>query len=505
MSISFTPEGLQVYEPDGPVLTEAFWDRSEFSVIQGPIGSGTSSMCCHKIFVISCEQEPDREGVRKSRWLIVRESYPQLEKTTIKTWLDWFAEEVFGDFRRSVPPTHMVRVPHPSGDGTTVEIELIFIAIDSPEVAENIAASFEITGFWVNEAQFVEKAVIDELLSRCGRYPPPKDGAGATWFGGFADMNAPVEGHWIPYMRGDIPLPDEWTDDMKAEMTPPEGWRFFMQPPGLIEVMEDGRPTYHPNPAAENQKHLVKPYMQQIRGKKKSWIDRRVLNKTGLYAEGKAVYESFSEMEHISEVDLYPTPGATVFVGLDFGRDPAAVMGQCFQGEWRVMEELIGDNVSAEIFAPKLKRFLAEKFPGHEMIFGGDPRGRDGTQATETTAYDIFATHGMRVEQATTDNDPELRRSTVDKVLDRRNGLQISPRCLVLKTGMAGGYHYPKIKGTTGLYAPRPKKNRYSHPVEAMENMMLIGGEGDNIVLGSRTRPAPAKMPKRRVRLRKFA
>ena len=38
MALAITKNGLRVYEPDGEVLTEAFWDRSKFSVIQGPVG-----------------------------------------------------------------------------------------------------------------------------------------------------------------------------------------------------------------------------------------------------------------------------------------------------------------------------------------------------------------------------------------------------------------------------------------------------------------------------------
>ena len=499
-----------VYEPDGEVLSGFFWDRSKFGVIQGPIGSGTSSCCCHKIWVLACEQEPDLDGVRRSRWIVARTTYKELRETTIKTWLEWFPENVWGGMIRAEPAIHRLvdvgrggpRV-HPSGDGTFVDCEVIFLALPDPDVAESVLASYEITGFFVNEGQFFEKAVIDELLSRCSRYPSMKNGPGATWYGGFMDMNAPVEGHWVPYMRGDLPLPVDMDDDEKAGFEKPDEWGFFVQPPGLIEAKVEGKVVYQPNPLAENQRNLKESYLDKIKGKPKAWIDRRVLNKVGLYVDGKAVYPTFSEVEHVAKRDLEAIDGAPIIVGLDFGREPAAAFCQCVNGRWVVLSELIGQNESAQIFAPKVKRHLAQKYPGFRAEFWGDPRGADGGQNMETTAYDVFNAHGMRVLPATTDNNPEMRRSTVEAVLQRRNGLLVNPACLVSKTGFAGGYHYPKVKGISGVFQERPRKNRYSHIIEAIENALLGGGEGDTVVIGMRERSRPSPVRRHKIRMRR--
>lgn len=512
MALPRTETGELVYIPDGKVLNEWFWDRSRFSCIQGPIGSGTSTAGCQRIWVLAMDQEPDLDGVRRTRWIVSRETYKELRETTVKTWLDWFPEDVWGPFIRSEPMYHQLRQPaagggwelidHPDGK-TKIDCEVIFLAIDDPDTAEKVLASYEITGFFKNEGQFTEKAVIDELLSRCGRYPSMRNGPGATWYGGWMDMNAPVEGHWIPYMRGDIPLPVDMSDDEKMAFDTPSDWRFYVQPPGLLERIVDGRPVYSPNPDAENQTHLVEPYMLKVLGKKKSWIDRRVLNKVGISVDGKSVYPTFSEDEHVNPFEVPPTRGLPVVVGLDFGREPAAGFLQEKNGTWTVHTELIGDNESAELFAPRVKRHLAQHYPGFEAHFWGDPRGGDGTQATEQTAFDIFRKHGMKVLPATMDNNPEMRRSTVEAVLERRNAFKVNPSCLVAKRGFAGGYHYRKIKGLAGQYAPKPVKNTYSHIVEAIENALLGGGEGYSTVRGTSDRPKPVTMQRQRMRLRR--
>ncbi|GGE29983.1 hypothetical protein GCM10011360_17570 [Primorskyibacter flagellatus] len=499
-----TERGNFLYETDGEVLTRFFWDRSKFACIQGPIGSGTSTASCHKIWTLAMDQAPDFDKVRRTRWIITRDTYKSLRETTVKTWLEWFPEEDWGQFIRSEPMFHHLKRDHPSGDGTKIDCEVIFLALPDPEVAEAVLASYEITGFFMNEGQFAQKEIVDELLSRCSRYPSMKNGSGATWFGGWMDMNAPTEGHWVPYMRGDIPLPPEMDEDERLAYVKPDDWVFFVQPPGLIEEIVDGRPVYHPNPKAENQKNLRESYMEKIKGKKRSWIDRRVLNKVGLHMEGKPVYPTFSEVDHIHPEDVEAKEGIPIVVGLDFGREPAAAFLQNVNGLWTIHSELIGENESAELFAPRVKRHLKKFYPEHKVTFWGDPRGKDGTQATETTAYLVFENHGMPIIPATNDNDPELRRSTVEMVLERRNGLRVNPSCITIKRGFAGGYHYRKIKGVVGMFAPQPMKNSYSHVIEAVENALIGGGEGYALVDNpNRERRQPSPIKPRKVSLRR--
>lgn len=499
MALATTEGGLFLYEPDGAVLEAYLADRSRLSVVQGPVGSGTSSASCHKLWMIANEQRPDVDGVRRTRWIVSRATYKELRDTTLPTWLEWFPEAVWGSLERSEPMRHTLRRPHWSGDGTTTEAQVVFLALPDAMTAKQVLASFEITGFFQNEAQFVEKGVTTLLLSRCARYPSMKNGPGATWYGGFIDMNAPEEGHWVPYMRGDVPLPRDWTDDQKAEFKRPRDWRFFVQPPGLLEKKVDGEWVYEPNPKAENQKWLKQTYLERIQGWSKRQIDQLVLNKVMLSQDGQPVYPTFNEVDHVLPKDAEALAGFPLVVGLDFGRQPAALIMQNRSQSWYALAELIGDNESAQLFAPRLKRFLAQRFPGFEFEFYGDPRGADGTQATEATAYDIFRANGMRVRPATTDNNPEMRRSTMEKVLERRRGLLVNPSCTMFKTGMAGGYHYKRIQGSGGVHSDKPAKNGYSHIVEAGENALLGGGEGWEVVHAPnvhRLRPSPVVRPK---------
>lgn len=504
MSSLVTREGLQVYVPDGRVLSQFFWSEARVQIVQGPVGSGTSSACFQKLHRLSHEQEPDFDGVRRTRWVILADTYPNHEKKTIKTYLEWFPQTKFGQLRMATPPTVTHRLDHPDGE-TTIESEWIFMAAETIEQAMALTPSLEITGLFANEIQLQEKDVLMAFLKRTNRYPSKKNGPGATWYGMIADMNAPVEGHFVPYMRqapGDPPLPRDWDDETKNKFIAPAGWEFFLQPPGLIEEMHNGEITYRENPEAENQKWLADGYyLEKADDFTKAEIDSDIMNRVTLRRSGKPVYPLFSRSDHVLRVAKAAEPGFPIVVGLDFGREPAAAFCQKVRGTWYVLSELIGSGESAAIFAPRVKEHLAEYYPGYQALLWGDPRGADGTQATEQTAFGVFRDFGMNVLAAPGENSPELRRSTMDTVLQRRNGLKSNPDNIMINNGMSGGYHYPKIKGT-GIFREKPLKNAYSHVCEALENAILGGGEGSSPVAGS-NKPAPVVHKRERFRFRR--
>jgi hypothetical protein len=307
-------------------------------------------------------------------------------------------------------------------------------------------------------------------------------------------------------MRGDMPMPADWSEDLKRQFKKPNEWDFFTQPAGLIEEIVDGKRVYKPNPAAENQRWQTQSYMDMISNNPpQDWIDERIMNRTGLPKGGKPVYPLFFSPDHVALEDARPVAGIPIIVGLDAGRFPAATFCQCVNGEWKAFSELIGVDESASIFAPKVKRHLAVKYPGFDALFYGDPRGGDRRDNVETTSYDIFEANGMKVRAASSDNNTELRRSSVNTVLARRNGLKINPSCMTLKIGMAGGYQFKKTT-QPGVADDDPKlnKNIYSHICEAFENAILGGGEGFAIVRNPNQHKAtPSPIRRHKVNLRR--
>ncbi|TNE43432.1 MAG: hypothetical protein EP341_11460 [Sphingomonadales bacterium] len=451
--------------------------------------------------------------------MIVRNTFDQLKQTTLKTWKYWFVEKArgaFGDVKMSNPPEHNILWDLP--DGTRVMVELIFLSLDSDEDVAKLL-SMECTGVWFNEVQFSEKAIFDAAHSRAmqGRYPPKMDG-GPTWKGVIADLNAPPEGHWLPYMRGDIPLPLEWDDDQRREYARPDDWKFFIQPPGLIEVFENGRLTgYVENTreererlglddldaVAENGKWLTESYLALIKGKPKSWVDTYVMNRVGLYRKGKPVFESFVPERHVAKERLQYQPEWPLIVGLDFARNPAAVIGQLIRGQLYILDEFGMENVSAGTFAPLLKQRIAKNFPSvfstdsAGIQFWGDPTGDSKGQGTDLTPYQIFRSHGMAVAPAPGNNALSLRLEAVEsllsKMIDGSPALLLDPMLRTLKAGMGGAYHFARIQGQAGRYHETPYKDRYSDFCDALQYLCLGAGLGFQALNPGSSMPKPNK------------
>ncbi len=482
------------YSPPGETLRQFMLSNSFFRGVRGPIGSGKSVACCAEILHRAVEQQAGPDGIKRTRWAVVRNTNPQLKTTTIKTWLDWFPEDIWGKFNWSPPYTHHIR----KGD---LDIEVIFLALDRPEDIKKLL-SLELTGGFINEAREVPKSIVDALTSRVRRYPSMKDG-GPTWSGVWADTNAPEDDHWWPIMSGESPIPDYMTREDALTLIKPENWEFFTQPPAMEEIRdhEGNISGYKLNPLRENGAHVdVRYYKELITGKSRSWIDVYVLNRLGHTADGKPVYPQYVDEKHVSKDPLSVNPLLPIYVGMDFGLTPAAVIGQRLPtGRWTILREVVANNMGVKRFADVLRIELQRLSPGHKEIkIYGDPAGDIRAQTDETTPYEILRAAGI-IAFPTTSNDPALRIESVENCLTRfidgQVGFLMDPECKMLRKGFRGGYHYKRMQVTgEARYDDKPDKNKFSHVHDALQYMLLGAGEGRSLTIGkSSLKPTIAK------------
>ena len=443
-----------------PTPSRFHQDNSFFRGIMGPIGSGKTVCCAVEIMRRAQMQEPYR-GTRRTRWAVIRNTFPELKTTTIKTWLDWF--ESISEFKYDSPISCTVNIPHKSGDGTRVIAEILFIALDVEDDVRKLK-SLELTGIWYNEASEIRKSHVDMGMGRIGRYPKKSKG-GPTWVGGIADTNPPDDLHW-------------WYDWAEEEY--PEGYKFFKQPPAIL-LLPDGR--YVPNPDAENvdnQPLGMAYWMNQLAGKTPEWIKVFLRGMYGSIVDGKPVYAGqWGDHIHVSPVELWPIKNREILIGLDFGLDPTAIIGQQSpRGQLRIIEELIGEDMGIKQFCEGvLKPTLATKYNSNPYIAIGDPAGGSKAPTDEKTVFREMRDCGIIAVPADTNflsPRHEAVRYFLTQLRDGKPTFQLSPKCKVVRKGFNGGYHFRKLKVSgTERYNPKPEKNRFSHPHDGLQYMCL--------------------------------
>ncbi|MCH9051133.1 MAG: TerL [Proteobacteria bacterium] len=464
------------YTPDGATLRRFFHFTAFARFLVGPFGSGKSVACCMEIFRRAIEQEPGPGGVRRTRWLVIRNTYPQLKTTTIKTWRDWF-DDRFGVFNWGPPPSH--RLVLPLDDGTVADIEVLFLALDGPE-AEAGLKGFEGTGVWFNEIREIPKSIVKFALGRIGRYPAVKDG-GPTWYGAIADTNPPDTDHWL-YAA--------------AEEDTPDGWAFFKQPGGVM--FENGK--WVMNPEAENLKYLPSDYyLNQLAGQDHDWIKVYLGGEYGFSLDGKPVYPEFRDRTHTADDAFSPIPGLPLYIGLDFGLTPAAIFGQrTARGQWRICDEMTAEDMGVVRFSEGLGTYLDENYPDYQIESYGDPAGAARAQTDERTCIEIVKEYARIPCRPAPSNDFTLRRESVagalNRLVDGDPGLLISPACRMLRKGFAGAYCYRRVQITGDeRFRDKPEKDQYSHPHDALQYLLSGAGEGATVMRRTKRVHRPAQ------------
>ena len=243
---------------------------------------------------------------------------------------------------------------------------------------------------------------------------------------------------------------------------------------------------------AENRDNLPPEYYERLKaGHDQAWIDVYVHGKYGFVKDGKPVFPEFSDPVHtLTEEPEYI--GKTIFVGIDFGLTPAAVLAQQTAiGQWQVLDEVVTHDMGAVRFAEMLASKLRKEYRASDIRAYGDPAGEQRSQVDERTPFQILRAAGIPAVPAPT-NDFTLRREAVAKTLSNltMNGtprLVLSPAAKDLRKALAGGYKYRRVQVSGDeKFTDKPDKNRYSHVAEALQYLMVGAGEARTLIRPSK-------------------
>lgn len=521
-----------------PTLYDFFTSNKFVRWVLGPFGSGKTVVSCLEPWRRANQQEPNlQDGIRYSRWAIVRNNMPQLRATTVKTWQGIYKPGVLTpEMRESAPVQHHIKIPSKRWEsgGTLAEnlankgspglhMEVEFFGLDKPVDVKRLL-SYEPTGVFLNECREIPKAIVDAVIGRLGRYPSKEfQGCVASWAGMWGDTNPPDEEHWMHELDvGDTP----------------DNWAYFHQPPGVLEarkmpggyyrsidkeypneevydeefVQRVGKKFYMVFSGAENLSNLpakdyetgidVSPlhkkayYLNLITAKSEDWVVPYGQGRYGFVQEGKPVTPQFDEFAMVKEFD--PIQECPLEGGIDMGAgtfSPSMVIGQIhpFTGQYLFHDEVVVADIALDQFSKECKSSLAHpRYLGLAWkIWYGDPAGaqRDGVKGI--VYFDHMRNRGIPVQPAMT-NDIRVRVDALCAPMlrfvpgEREPGMLIHPRCKKLIKALKGAWQYKRLQTSAEKYSEVPDKSEYSHVGEAAGYWFVSAGEGARLSFGNR-------------------
>lgn len=433
----------------------------------GPLGGGKSSGCVWDLAQRGVAQRPGLDGVRRSRWVVIRNTNKQLEDSTIRTFLAWFSPHIHGSWLPS-KGNYIIRSLKAAANEPAAEIEFQFRALDRPDQVGNLLST-EYTGGWINEGREVPWAVFEALMGRVGRYPPVRENGGPSWFGICSDTNPPdTESDWYDFF--------EEADHTEAVEVLSKALVERGQPAIAVEdYAQCFKQSSGLGPDAENLPNLpVAYYERQAIGKSDDWIKVYLRGEYGFTVDGKPVFAEYSDSIHCPENEkLWPriNRDCPIYRSYDFGLTPACVFSQITpEGRWIVVDELVATDMGFDQFSDQVLQHCNRVFRGIEFIDVGDPAGNQRSQNDTKTCFQIGHAKGMLIQPApqTLRIRLEGTRKPMRMLIDGKPQFLMHPRCKKLRKALLGGYNYRRLKVSGERYTDEPDKNLHSHVAEAL-------------------------------------
>jgi len=384
VSFSYTPPGS---------LLPFFHDNSPMRFIRGPVGSTKTTATILELMRRAGEQAPQDDGIRRTRAVVVRNTLQQLKTTFLVSWMQLLRPISRWKVSESTIEVRM-------GD---IELDVILLPLDTEENINRLL-SLEVTFGVVSEFRELDLGVVQSVLSRCGRYPSKAVG-GPTFWGVWGETNSFTEDSaWFEFLEVERP------DNV-----------YYLVQPGAFDDGADWR-QYLPDNYYEN----------MMEANDDLWVDQYVHNKIGPSLSGQAVFRNtFNHGIHVSAHGLQPNPQIPLCIGLDTGRQPAAVITQIDpRGRLVVLGSLAKDNMGIEKF---LKEYLTPylsttRYMGIPSYCIVDPSAVRATEIGEESVIAAIRRCGFSAVPARTNNiDPRLR--AVEKwlgmLIDGKGGMLI--------------------------------------------------------------------------------
>jgi hypothetical protein len=422
---------LVLIEP--PTLTSFKQSEAFVRCIKGPVGSGKSSQCVKEILRRAAKQVPGPDGVRRSRFAVIRNTYRELKDTTRKTFEEWIPHEI----GRWLEQDFTFRAKCALDTGP-METEILFRALDRPDDVKKLL-SLELTGAYINEAREIPKHVLDVLETRVGRYPSRGNG-GCTWSGIWMDTNPWHAQHWgAKLFRRQLP-----------------GYELFEQPGG--RSLE-----------AENVENLPAGYYQRLCvGKDSEWIRVYVDGEDASAAPGSVYGRLIEALRKRKGIGVFDHPADGVFTSWDLGYSDSTAIWF-----WRLNEHRAPDLIDhAESHGTKMSEWfdLVEAKPYQYVKHYMPHDARNKSWQTGLSVLEQTISRWPGKLQIVPQNDVEDGIAAARWLLEQP--MRVHSRCAeALETLAAYRYEWDEESQTFGV---RPVHDFASHTADAFRYLACV-------------------------------
>jgi hypothetical protein len=339
-------------------------------------------------------------------------------------------------------------------------MEFWFMALQDSRV-EDVLRGIEFTWFYLNEFDLMGADVLTYLVGRVmqRRYPPARmlKDEPDYYVGGVVDFNPPdTDNHCYTLF----------------EETKPEGHVLFRQPSGR-------------SPKGENRAGVsAKAYddIARANAHRPDFVRRMVDGLWGFSRDGAPVYTEYDDERHVTAETMKPLKGVPLRLGFDQGiTGPAMVVSQfTYSGQLRVLREFVPGRMGPTAFGRQCRFILDQEFSECDVISAtcdlAGFTGADTENGDLAWAQTVSEHLGITLMPAPT-NELAPRMDGVRQLLthsiEREPAFLLSPSCKMLRKGFNSHYRYKKIAGAGERTGPKPEKNEFSNPHDALQYLVL--------------------------------
>ena len=175
------------------VIDKFHQSNHEFRILYGSPNRDISVVCCDEIFRRCCLQKIGLDSLRRSKWLIVQNTFEGTENLPLQVWLELFPAVSKLGYWKNNNKTYHLRY-------NDISAEIVFFALDNHDSVCRLLC-MEATGVWVNNCQELSEDLFENIIARVGRYPCVLDG-GTKFSMVIADINTKkLSTYWQKILR----------------------------------------------------------------------------------------------------------------------------------------------------------------------------------------------------------------------------------------------------------------------------------------------------------------